>query len=169
MTRFRILRGTHSQKEMDPNNGECEKCDKNGRVVVPRKQGDWPCPACLGTHKKHIEVSYSSREGDKNIIDSPVDLEAKFGHEKFQNLDRIGAVGDNESALQRRIRELEDENAKLRDEEDPGEYTEAQLKKMTVDELRTLAEKCGVEDEFVAEAGNKGELINLIQSQLDTA
>jgi len=156
--KFRILRGSHSRSEPGPNGEVCERCNGKCRIVINGKEGDWPCTLCKATGVKHVEVVYTAR-GERNIIDTEVNLEAKFGSEKFQNLDAGVSPGDD--ALRRRIAELEVENKTLKEEKPELEFST-----MNIRQLKRAAEEMGVD---VTEAVNKEEIINMLQLATDAA
>lgn len=143
MTKYRLLRGVHQGP--GPNKEDGSK----------------------------TSITYVASDPSCNIVESDVDLELKFGSEKFQNLDRMtGAVGDD--SAKRRIAELEAENARLRaavreaddvlDEVDEDEDGELDYQKMTLPQLRKLAKSEGIE----LEPGlGKEEIINVMKSELE--
>lgn len=131
-SKFRLLRGSHLQKE-----------ERDGVVEM---------------------VKYTAKDPTANIVESSQDLEMLFGSEKFQSLERIIGGSEDTSALQRRIAELEAENAKLKGQPAP-EDDEYELSKMTAKELRKYAEEMDID---LGTASSKEELINTIRVALDT-
>lgn len=110
---------------------------------------------------------YSARDPKHNIVSSTVDLETKFGREKFQNLERLSGIGSE--SLQDKIREQEEEIARLKaqlEENQPKtELDELDLQSMTVADLKKLADELDVD----LEPGlRKEEIINVLRSELDT-
>lgn len=144
MARFRLMRGRHQQADV--------LLDENGEPVLNED----------GTVRK-VSVTYDSRDPNRNIVESDIDLEKLFGSEKFQNLDRISAVNDDLRALKDKLERLERENKRLRARQ--GEERDVDLSKMTIAELRDFAAKHNIE---LDPGMKKDEIINAIQFDLET-
>jgi uncharacterized protein (UPF0335 family) len=161
--RFKLLRGLHCQREPHPDGEPCRKCDGTGRIVHLRgaEKTDKPCTYCLATGKEHYSKEYNAKNPALSVVESQIDLEVRFGREKFQNIDRLVPTTDN-STLLKRIEELEQENARLKEDE-PEQQEEVDLGTMTVKELREFAEQHEVE---LSKGLNKDQMIEAIQSAL---
>lgn len=144
MARFRLMRGRHQQADV--------LLDENGEPVLNED----------GTVRK-VSVTYDSRDPNRNIVESDIDLEKLFGSEKFQNLDRISAGNDDLRALKDKLERLERENKRLRARQ--GEERDVDLSKMTISELRDFAAKHNIE---LDPGMKKDEIINAIQFDLET-
>jgi hypothetical protein len=164
--RFKILRGIHTQREPVKDKTKCDRCNGTGKVEVPRKKGEWECPSCLGTGIRHEVATYDSRDPARSILRSEIDLEARFGSEKFQNLDRLTATADNQALLDK-LAALERENQELKTKlEDPvGDRPEEPgFEEMSSKQLREFARKEGID---VTTASSKEEIINILRSVVD--
>lgn len=165
--RFKLLRGSHQQREVVPGE-KCDKCLGTGKSEAKPKAS---CVACYGTGNKYETKSYHAKDSLRNIVDSPVDLELKFGYEKFQCLDRLAALGD--SALRDQLAAKDAEIARLkaqlegRSDDGPPEMPRQDdgpnLQQMSVKELRKYAEREGID---LDTASTKEEIIFTIESEL---
>jgi len=138
------MRGRHQQADV--------LLDENGEPVLNED----------GTVRK-VSVTYDSRDPNRNIVESDIDLEKLFGSEKFQNLDRISAGNDDLRALKDKLERLERENKRLRARQ--GEERDVDLSRMTISELRDFAAKHNIE---LDPGMKKDEIINAIQFDLET-
>lgn len=117
--RFKLLRGIHEQakypqfREMNLGGMSLEDLKSAAEEVdikLPKNVTRDEVIRTLRTSER-----FHARDPKRNIVVSDMDLEARHGSEKFQNLDRLmEGGGPGEDALRRRIAELEAENRKLR-------------------------------------------------------
>jgi len=167
---FKLLRGTHSQSEPVKSGDPCKACGGSGKIEISRRKGEWDCPACKGTGIEHEEVIYYAR--GNSLVKSDIDLEAKHGIEKFQNLSRVTESVSKE--LQEQIARLQAENAELKSklggETTGSENSESEVdyESMTNRQLRNLATEIGVDENLLAEVTKKSDIIYLIESHKET-
>ena len=113
---------------------------------------------------KHV---FKAKEPDNNIITSDTDLEAQFGSDKYQNIDRLGGSGPGADALKKRIKELEAELALAQGKPSVvNPMAKEDLEEMTVPELRKFAEDMEID---LGTATRKEEIVNTIKAAMDSA
>lgn len=173
--KFKLLAGGHTQSEPVASGEKCYKCNGKGRRYLKgRREGDWPCTYCKGTGVQHEEVKYKAK--GKNIIESDVDLAAKFGFDKFQRVDAVPTTAEN-AALLKQLEELRKENEALKDQQaanaesisEPQETADLDpdnLQSMSRRKLVSLAKELEID---ISEASNKDEIVNIIQQALEVA
>lgn len=159
MSRFKLLRGVHQQTEVVAGES-CPNCE-NGK----RSDGK-PCISCKSTGIKHVNATY--KKGD--VFESPIDLDVKYGDQKFLNLDRVAS--EDSSGMRKRISELEAEVASLRSgnvptgatgqpSEDPADLILPEnIGEMEVDELKTFAKEMGID---LGTASKKSDILKVIK------
>jgi len=104
--RFKLLRGIHTQREQVK--GEhCLNCiatDNKGKSKgtgkvknVFKGDGVFECPDCYGSGVLHEVAEFDAKDPKRNIVETTKDLEALHGSEKFQNLEKLGVAGSQET------------------------------------------------------------------------
>jgi hypothetical protein len=99
-----------------------------------------------------------------SVVESDIDLELRFGSEKFQAVDRASADG----GLREELEDLRRQNAELKSKlaEAEGEGWEDDLSSMTLKELRKYAQDHGVSVEGLS---TKDEIVEAVKFALEVA
>ena len=161
MSRFKLLRGIHQQTEVCKEGGECLECANGKRSDGKR------CVRCKGTGKKHTDVTYKAG----SILESTLDLEVKFGADRFQNLDRI--TSEDSSGMKKKIDELEALVAELRagkassqsavpekTEDSVDNVLPEGIETWEADALKTFAKEMGID---LGGANKKADMLKVIK------
>lgn len=145
--KFKLLRGKHRQTKT-----------VGGRPVKD-EQG------------KNVSETFDARDPNKNIVESSIDLEMRFGSEKFQNVDRLTGVTDA-SALREQLAKLQKENEELRAErakttrmDSPEVHdNKPNFDTMSLKELKAYAKANNIDLEG---ATGQEEIANILKFELD--
>jgi hypothetical protein len=116
----------------------------------------------LGTGLVYVNTIYDAKDPNRSIVVSPINLEERFGSEKFQNLDRLTPTPDNQPLLDK-IAQLEKEIQELRGDDPQPADSEEDFSLMSTKQLREYARNAGVD---ISGASTKDEIINVLESAL---
>jgi len=158
MLKFKLLRGSHQQSV--PTGAGCPPCEGTGKT-----EGGRYCRPCKGLGKELRTTTHNSND-ETDIVENYIDLEARFGSEKFQNLTRMVPTPGN-AAILAELDALKAENEKLRTGGGDPVKESLDLRSKSDAELLDLAAKFNPPvDLFDVES--RESIINAIEFALDS-
>jgi len=152
--RYKLLRSVHIQAEQTD-----EKCT----ACFEGKVNGISCSRCRGTGLVWESRHYTAGVPGQDIVESADNLQLRHGFEKFQALD-VAQAGMSGDAL---LAEIEALRAKVAELEADKEVDETDLSAMTKTQLLAFAKKFDPPIDL-SEAATKSEMVNILQSEMDS-